>query len=186
MTRSVAVYGGSFDPPHAAHLLVATWVLRCCDVDELVFVPTAAHSLGKQAAASFEDRCAMVELLAAVVPGSRVSRVEDELPRPSRTLATLEELGRRDPDARFRLVVGADIAAETSRWHRWDAIVALAPPLWIGRAGYDAPVSTAITLPDISSTAIRGRLRAGESTEGLVPTSVRAFIDARGLYRDAT
>jgi len=185
MTRRVAVYGGSFDPPHAAHLLVASWVVGCCAIDEILFIPTRSHALGKESSSSYDDRCAMVERLARLVPGAVVSRIEDELPQPSRTLTTLEELGRRRPGDTFRLVVGSDIAAEVGRWHRWDAIVAIAPPIWVGRQGYDAPVPVPVTLPDVSSTAIREALRKRESVRGLVPDAVLALIDERGLYRSA-
>ena len=183
MTRTIAVYGGSFDPPHAAHLLVAAWVTSCADVDALVFVPTAEHSLGKSSSASFEHRLAMVERVSARVPGSNVSAIEASLPRPSRTLATLEALSREHPDASLRLVVGADIAAETSRWHRWEAIVALAPPIWIGREGHDPGVDVRITLPDISSTAIRADLRTGGDVRGILPDDVRRYIAEHELYR---
>lgn len=184
MSARVAVYGGSFDPPHVAHLFVATWVLACGEVDELLFIPTAAHSLGKSAAVSFDDRCAMVECLAARLPRASVSRIEDELPRPSRTLVTLEALRERRPDDSFRLVVGADIAAEVTRWHRWDAVVELAPPIWIGRTGHPMPSGALIALPEISSTAIRASLRAGASVRGLVPADVLALVESRGLYRE--
>lgn len=182
MNETVAVYGGSFDPPHVAHLLAATWVATCTEVDHVLIVPTFAHALGKEARASFDHRLAMCEALARDVPRCTVSDIERSLPSPSRTLHTLEALSQARPGARFRLVVGADIARDTSRWHRWDDIVAIAPPLWLGRAGYAAHEAATITFTEMSSTDIRARLSRGEPVRGLVPNAVADYIEAHALY----
>ncbi len=186
MSERIAVYGGSFDPPHAGHVLAATWITTSTDVDRLVFVPTFAHALGKSSRASYDDRLAMCERLSASLPSCSVSDVERALPTPSRTLHTLEALAKAHPNASLRLVVGADIATQTSRWFRWDDIVALAPPLWLGRGGYTRPESAPFDFPTVSSTDIRARLTRGESVSGLVPNVVRAHIRERGLYGEPT
>jgi nicotinate-nucleotide adenylyltransferase len=185
MSERVAVYGGSFDPPHVAHLLAAAWVVSAADVDRIVLVPTFAHALGKEPGADFEHRLAMCARIADVVPACTVSDVERSLPQPSRTLHTLEALRARDPESTYRLVVGADIATQTHRWHRWDAIVALAAPLWLGREGYERPVGAVLDFPRVSSTEIRARLARGEVPTGLVPNAILAYIAVHGLYRPA-
>lgn len=184
MSRTLAVYGGSFDPPHVAHLLVASWVASSTGVDEVLLVPTASHALGKRENASFEHRVAMCRLVAARIPGVHVSELERTLPRPSRTLTLLETIAADQPGVALRLVVGADIAAETARWHRWDAICALAPPLWAGRVGYPKPVPDCIDFPEVSSTDLRARLRAGWSVQGLLTDEVRAYVSEHGLYSE--
>ena len=93
----------------------------------------------------------------------------------------LKALVAEYPSHAFRLVIGADILLETDRWHAWDAIATLAPPIVFQRHGYDGGVLPAP--PDVSSTRIREKLLGGESAVPMVPQGVQAIIDARGLYR---
>lgn len=184
--RTIAVYGGSFDPPHAAHVLCAAYVLSTQPVDEVLVVPTFSHALDKNAGASFEHRYRMTELAMAGLTGARVSRIEEELGGPSRSLNTLEALATRHPDAAFRLVIGADILGETQRWHRWDRVVQLAPPIVIGRQGTATPGNAAggeLAMPAVSSTEIRRRLAEGQPVDGLLPTAVARYAREHDLYR---
>lgn len=182
MTERIAVYGGSFDPPHAGHLLAATWIVTCTSVDRLLVVPTFAHALGKAPCASFEDRVAMCEALVRELPRCAVSDLERTLPTPSRTFHTLDALRALFPEAELRLVVGADIARETGRWHRWDDVVAMAKPLWLGREGYPRPEGASLDFPKMSSTDLRARLARGEPVDGCVPNAVLEVMRARRLY----
>jgi nicotinate-nucleotide adenylyltransferase len=86
--RSVAVFGGSFNPPHVAHLLAATLVLATQDVDLLLVVPAFKHPFAKSLA-PFDERVTMCTLAMGWLPGVEVSRVEEELGGESRTLRTL-------------------------------------------------------------------------------------------------
>ena len=179
--RTIGLFGGSFNPPHVAHQMVMLYVLETCGVDELWMIPTYHHPFAKELV-DFEHRCRMCELAAAAL-GTRVhvSRIEGELARNvSRTLETIEALGERHPDARFRLVVGADILQETHKWYRWDRIEELAPPIVVGRAGLDV---RGVEMPAVSSTEIRSRLARGEPVDDLVPCGVVRYIEAQGLYR---
>lgn len=184
MSRTVALFGGSFDPPHLAHQMVCLYVLEACDVDELRMVPTYAHAFGKQMQ-PFEHRLAMCRLAANVFGGRvAVSDVERELAAgPNRTLDTLRALSAREPDVRFRLVVGADILAESHKWYGWSQILMLAPPIVLGREGYTGGDADAPALPDISSTEIRRRLAAGATAVPLVSRAVMDYIAQRDLYR---
>jgi nicotinate-nucleotide adenylyltransferase len=189
MTR-VALFGGSFNPPHVAHQLVALYVLETQDVDELWFVPTYSHPLGKQLA-SYEHRVAMCEQLLPALDGrAKVSRVEEELARrpgfvASRTLDLVQHLAAQG--LAVRLVIGSDILAETAKWYRWSDVVALAPPIVIGREGHELPSGgtvTGVTMPAISSTQIREALARGddEVLRGLLPQRVLRYIAGHGLY----
>jgi nicotinate-nucleotide adenylyltransferase len=206
MTR-VALFGGSFNPPHVAHQLVALYVLETQPVDEIWFTPAYSHVFGKELA-PYADRAAMCEL--AVRPlgaRARVCRAEEELAQlpgfqGSRTLDLIEHLIARHPGASFRLVVGTDILGETAKWHRWDEVVAAAPPIVVGRTGHPVPPGTTVTgvtMPEICSTEIRAALaalspdlraalRAGELPAGaqglasLLPASVLRYIAERDLY----
>ncbi len=182
---TVALFGGSFNPPHVAHQLVALYVLETQPVDELWFVPVYEHVFGKDLAA-YEERVRMCEM--AVAPlGSRVrvDRTEEVLARApgfagSRTLDLVEHLTRTHPDTSFRLVVGSDILGEIDKWHRWDDVVALAPLIVIGRAGHlpEGSIATGVTMPEVSSTLVRQLARSGDYARlaSLVPSSVMRYI----------
>jgi nicotinate-nucleotide adenylyltransferase len=178
----VALFGGSFNPPHVAHQMAMLLLLETEPVDEVWMVPTFRHAFGKDLA-RFEDRVEMCRRAAGPL-GQRVqvSEVERELGEatgaPSRSYDTVVELRRRHPGASFRLVVGADILAERDAWHRWDDLVALAPLIVLGRGSEEG-----VALPPVSSTAVRERLAAGQSAVPLVPRSVMDYIAERGLYR---
>jgi nicotinate-nucleotide adenylyltransferase len=189
MTR-VALFGGSFNPPHVAHQLVGLYVLETQPVDELWFVPTYAHPFGKHLVA-YEHRIAMCELATAPLgPRACTSRAEAELAgRPgfvaSRTFDLIDHLAAQGH--RLRLVVGADILGDAAKWYRWDDVVARAPLIVVGRTGYPLPpgsVASPISMPEISATAIRDLLAQGASdVTGLVPRDVLRYIAEHSLYQ---
>ncbi len=184
----VGVYGGSFNPPHVAHVLGAAYVLSCTEVSELLIVPVCHHAFSKDLA-PFEDRVAMAELALGWLPGVRVSGIEAELPRPSYSLNTLTELARRHPDWQLRFVIGSDVLHERDKWHDFEGIAKLAPLLVLGRAGFEHPEAPAAILPDVSSTRIRELLGQPSSPSRdaelsrFVPRRVLDYVEAHGLYR---
>ncbi len=192
MSRNVAVFGGSFNPPHAAHLLAAVFVLACHRIDRVLVVPAFQHPFAK-ALAPFDDRVTMCTLAMGWLPGVEVSRIEEDLGGESKTLHTLQRLRELHPDWRLRLVMGADLIAESSKWYRFDEVRKLAPPLILGRAGVAAAESEdgqgmrapPPVLPPISSTHVRARIAAEAWDElgELVPRAVLDHVRARGLYR---
>ncbi|MGZ3439562.1 MAG: nicotinate (nicotinamide) nucleotide adenylyltransferase [Polyangia bacterium] len=176
----VAIYGGSFNPPHVAHQMALAYVLATAHVDEVWMVPTFKHPFDKQLA-SFSDRAMMCELAASPFKAVRVSRVEEELGGESFTLRTMRALMERHGDHRFSLVIGSDLLAERERWHGWPELKELVPFIVIGREG--SPSVGGITLPQVSSTIVRQRLATGEPVDALVASAVVDYIRARGLYR---
>jgi nicotinate-nucleotide adenylyltransferase len=185
MPRSVALLGGSFNPPHVAHLMAAYWALATQDVSEVWLLPTWRHAFGK-VLAPFEDRLRMCELAARHVRGVGVCGAEAELrddPLAGRTARTLEHLLAKHPDHRFTLLVGADILPDTDKWYRWDRVQELARVVVVGREGWP-PVPGAPTLPRVSSTEVRARIARGEDVSGLVPRKVLEYVAAHGMYRD--
>lgn len=185
MTPRVAVFGGSFNPPHVGHVMAATYVLSVCEVDAMMVVPVYRHVFGKELA-SFEDRLAMCRMAMAWIPGVEISDVEERLGGDSRTLNTIEALLAERPDRALRLVIGADVLPDLPKWHRFDRIAELAPPIVLGRAGYDHVEAPVAVLPRVSSTELRDLARAGRLDEAraLVPTAVRRYIIDHGLYRE--
>jgi nicotinate-nucleotide adenylyltransferase len=188
----VALFGGSFNPPHVAHQLVALYVLETCAVDELWFVPTCVHPFHK-ALAPYEDRIAMCTLaVRALGSRAKVSRAEEDLEtKPgfvsSRTLELVELLRELHPEHHFRLVIGGDILAETHKWYRWDDLAALAPPIVVGRSGFAGAADateTGVVMPEISATHARALVAAGDPrAASLLPSAVLRYIAARGLYK---
>lgn len=176
----VAVYGGSFNPPHVAHQMALAYVLATAHVDEVWMVPTFKHPFDKQLVA-FSDRIKMCELAASPFKAVRVSRVEEELGGDSYTLRTMKALKERHPDHRFSLVIGADLVAERERWHGWPELKELVPFIVVGRQG--SPEAGGIALPAVSSTIVRRRIREGEPVDALVAADVLDYVRARGLYR---
>ncbi len=185
-TEVVGVFGGSFNPPHVGHVLAAAYALAVHAIDRVLVVPVYHHPFRKELA-PFQHRVAMAELAMAELAGVAVSAIERELDGEGRTLHTLEALAAREPGWRMRLIVGADVLADRDKWHRFERVEALAPLIVLGRAGFREREAPAPLLPEVSSTAIRAALAAGERARivELVPKRVLAYIEAHGLYRAA-
>jgi nicotinate-nucleotide adenylyltransferase len=179
----VAVFGGSFNPPHLGHVLVCSFVLATEELDRVLVVPAYQHPFAKPLA-PFDDRVAMCELAMATLRGVEVSRVEEELGGESRTLRTLQHLSARHPDWELHLVIGADVLVEAPRWFGFDEIARLAPPIVVGRAGLPAPKPGAVLVPDVSSTQVRAAIAGGawDEVAQLVPRRVLEYARAKGLY----
>jgi nicotinate-nucleotide adenylyltransferase len=193
----VALFGGSFNPPHVAHQLTALYVLETHAVDQLWLVPTFQHPFGKVLEA-FEHRFRMCELaVAALGPRVSVSDVEARLAGPNRTLLTVRKLIDEHPRVSFSLVIGSDLVAETETWYGSAELLRLVPLIVVGRGGHASTSSSSssaaadgtatrapltLAMPAVSSTEIRAALRAGRDVGGWVPKSVLDYIAPRGLY----
>ena len=129
----VALFGGSFNPPHVAHQLVALYVIETAPVDELWFVPTFLHPFDKPLE-PFGDRFHMCELAAAALgPRVRVSDIEAQMGGKSRTLRTVRGLMSQHPALAFSLVIGSDLVTETESWYGGDELRRLIPFIVVGR-----------------------------------------------------
>ena len=182
----VAVFGGSFNPPHVAHALAVVYALSVAPVDEVLIVPVYQHPFAKELA-PFESRLAMCDAAMGWIPRTTISTVERELGGESLTLRTLTRLRDDHPGWRMRLLVGADVLADLPKWHRFDKIAEIAPPIVLGRAGVTAESAPVPVLPRVSSTEVREALGRGEieAVRPLLPASVLAYIEDHGLYRAA-
>lgn len=185
---NVALFGGSFDPPHVGHVFAATYALSILDVEEVLVVPVFAHPFEKELA-PFVHRFEMAKRAFAPVAHASVSNVEETLGAPSLTIRTLEHLRAEHPDWRIHLVVGSDVLSEASKWVAWDQIERYARLVVLGRESAPHPDAPKAVLPDISSTRIRGLLRrrdgdsaGAEELARSVPRRVLEYIDAHGLY----
>jgi nicotinate-nucleotide adenylyltransferase len=184
-SREVAILGGSFNPPHVAHLMAAYWALATQGVAEVWLLPSFRHPFGKSLA-PYADRVRMCELAATPLRGVHVCTAEQELaddPQVGKTVRTLEYLAAKHPTLRFGLIVGTDILGETDKWYRWDRVKELARIIVVGRQGHPSGAGQNPSLPPISSTEVRERLRKGEDVSAWVPAKVLRYIAEHGLYR---
>jgi nicotinate-nucleotide adenylyltransferase len=179
----VAIFGGSFNPPHLAHQMAALYVLETAAIDELWIVPAFQHPFGKTLA-PFAHRLEMCELAAAALgPRVKVSAVERDLGVESRTLRTVRRLQQDFPGHAFSLVIGADLLAELPAWQESAELQRSVPLLVVGRAGFEKGEGR-LALPRVSSTEVRAAVAAGQPVDGLVPRAVLDYIRAHDLYRE--
>ncbi len=174
MPPAIALFGGSFDPPHLGHLRLARAALDSAGIGAVWLLPITAHPAGKKLA-PFPHRLAMCRLMARDLgPAASVLEADREAGARGRSLPLVDYLAARHPGWQFRLLLGGDAAALAPRWPGWARIAALAPPLVFARFDADMP---------LSSTESRRRVAAGESTESLLQADVRAHLDLHALYR---
>lgn len=188
LTARTAIFGGTFDPIHDAHLAVARAALRQFSLERVLFIP-AANPPHKTVTdmASFEDRARMVELACVDDPRLEVSRIEQNA-NPSYSIDTIERLLAAGSGP-LAFLIGADAFADIRTWRRWEDIVRLVEFIVVTRPGanYDAPPTSRVhelsglDLP-ISSSEIRDGIARGEQNLPL-PESVLRYIRARRLYQ---
>jgi nicotinate-nucleotide adenylyltransferase len=185
---TVALFGGSFNPPHVGHVLAVAYALSVGLVDRVLVVPVFEHALGKRLA-PFAHRLEMSRRAFGWLPGVEVSSIEERLGAPSRTLRTVVALETEHPEWQLRLLVGSDITREIEKWHAFDEIERRAPPLVLPRAGASTAAGASALLPEVSSTSVRQlleRAARGEAVSAelgaLVPKAVLDHIAEHALY----
>lgn len=189
------ILGGTFNPPHLAHLIVAGEVAGALALDEVVLIPTSTHAFKGELAAGPLDRARMAELAVAGDPRLSADRIEVQRGGTSYTVDTLEALREREPGTRWHLILGRDLLDELGKWKDVGRLADLADVVVVTR-GLPAPERPAPRLPfggectfvpvpalEISSTAIRRRVAEGKSIRYWVVPAVEAYIAENGLYR---
>ena len=186
---AIGLFGGSFDPIHHGHLIVAQAVVEALGLEQLRFVPAREQPFKVgQHLASAEIRARMVALAISGEPRFGLERAELDRMGPSYTVDTLRVLRQREPAKRFALLLGADAARDLPKWREPEALAGLADLVVFARAGASVPELPwpvrAVTVPgiEISATDIRGRVRQGRSIRYLVPDPVAEAIRSEGLY----
>ena len=201
---TLGVLGGTFDPIHHGHVAAAEAAQRALDLDAVMLVPSHIPPHRQDpVGASGEQRFAMAQLAAAGRPGWTASRIEVDRQGPSYTYDTLAEIGKQRASTQIHFILGADAFAEIATWSRYPAVLDLAHFVVVSRPGITldslharvpsafSPRPSAKTrvilveaaTPDVSSTDIRRRARAGDSLTTLVPDAVADYIHAHRLYR---
>jgi nicotinate-nucleotide adenylyltransferase len=187
----IGVFGGSFDPVHHGHLIVAQVAVEALGLDSMRFVPAREQPFKRgRHRSTAEHRAAMLSLAIAGSPAFALERSELERPAPSYTVDTLEDLRRGHPAIELVLLLGADAAAELSAWHQAERIPQLARVIVFARPGSTVPDSPAISqvieVPaiDISATEIRRRVHQRRPIRYWVPDEVAEYIVRHQLYLD--
>jgi nicotinate-nucleotide adenylyltransferase len=184
----IALLGGTFDPPHNAHLEACRYLLEQEDFDRVWLMPTYKHAFGKQTAA-FHHRVAMCALLSQPFRGRvLVSEVERNLAGAgvNRTIDTVSYLKAHHPHEEFTFIIGSDNLDLLSEWKDIERLKKEIEFLVLRRPGFeDQPGWTfsKITLSDISSTRIREAVSKGKPVTDLVPDPVREYIEENSLYQ---
>jgi nicotinate-nucleotide adenylyltransferase len=187
----LGLFGGTFDPPHLGHLIVAQDVAEALELNQLLFVPAGLppHKQDRLLTPA-PLRLEMVRALVAGNDTFGVSEVELGRAGPSYTVDTLRHFRHLHPQAEVFFVMGVDQAASFQEWHEPEEVAALAHLVVLSREGAESPegnfMSTPVTRVDISSSAIRARVGMGRPIRQLVPESVRQIIESNRLYRAAS
>ena len=191
----LGVLGGSFDPIHLGHLLVADDVRRQLKLDRVMFVPTLQppHRIGPLA--SFRHRIAMARLALESQSHLELCTIEERLPIPSYTVETLRAFRRRYRTAAIYFILGSDQYREMATWHEPLVVARLARLAVMSRPGIPRPalypghpgrrVAFVEVIPvSIAARVIRGRLAKGESVQYMLPTRVSDYIRRHRLYSE--
>ncbi len=197
--QRLGIMGGTFDPIHYGHLLMAEEARIAFALDRVLFVPNGRPAHKKvYTVSSPEDRYAMTLLATASNPDFSCSRLELDRPGPSYTIDTLRAVRQRHPDLdALYFITGADAVLEILTWHEYDQLAQECRFIAVTRPGFvlerlaeiadKAFLDRVSFLPipglEISSTDLRRRVREGRSLKYLTPEPVEAYIRQQGLYR---
>lgn len=200
----IGVFGGSFDPVHYGHLLMAEQCREQAKLDQVLFLPSAISPFKVDGpAASDKDRLEMLGLALAGHTPFKVLPLEIERGGVSYTVETVEALARQNPDSELYLLIGADTLTGFPDWKEPATLCSLAVPLIVNRPGSE-PIDLEILAPfapaermeqirqhtlqtvqiDISSSDIRLRTRQSRSVRYMLPRAVEKYIETKKLYQD--
>ncbi len=185
--RKIGIYGGTFDPIHQAHLILAREALEQLGLEKVIFVPAAISPFKQMPMASAHDRLSMLQAAVGDEKGFAIDDCELRRPPPSYAVDTVVEMQRKTPKVEICYLIGEDNVATLSKWHRFGELNKLVEFVVLDRTGtqsvHDYPIIHRKI--DISATNIRKRVASGQSIRYLVPTAVEEIIRQGKLYREA-
>lgn len=193
MTERIAVFGGTFDPVHNAHVELARTALATLRLDQVLWLPAGQPYQKSRQVSAAVHRVAMTRLAIAGEPRFALDRREVDRAGPSYTLDSVRELQAERPDAQWFLLIGQDQYAGLHTWRDWPELLGRVVLAVANRPGVALPIDAEVLrhvhqpvpLPmlDISATDIRARVAAGRPIDDLVPPAVARYIDQHALYR---
>lgn len=191
MTKVIGIFGGSFNPAHNGHIMLAQYLAQHSHLDEVWLTLSPQNPL-KISNSLLDDnhRLAMLNLAIESYPLLKVCDIELEMPRPSYTINTLDELSRRYPDYRFNVVIGGDNWNIIDRWkdyqriiNEYGVVIYPRPGYELSSTNYSNVVVVDAPLADISSTEIREAFANGKEARHLIPQKVAEYIIKHDLYK---
>ena len=187
-----AIFGGSFDPIHTGHAMVANYVAQSGIVDEVWLMPGRINPLkAGTAPASDAHRLAMCRLVAEDCAETNVCDAEMSLPAPSYTVNTMRHLVAQYPDRRFSLLIGSDNWLCFDQWHEHDWLLSNFEIIVYPRPGYNidpqsmpagVTILQAAPMALISSTFVRDGFAAGRNMNFFIPAKVLNYINKHQIY----
>ncbi|AXF54658.1 nicotinate-nucleotide adenylyltransferase [Salicibibacter kimchii] len=190
MGRKIGILGGTFDPPHLAHLMIAQEAMDACTLNEVWFIPTSIppHKQNEDMA-SVNDRVEMTRLAISNRSSFRLCTIELDRKGPSYTLDTINILKRAYANDEFYFIIGSDMAVSLHTWNGIEELKKLVTFIVTTRPDYgvDSPFEEAfikVHVPEmeLSSSDIRERVKNNESIRYLVPEVVRTYVEENRLY----
>ena len=187
MTK-VGILGGTFDPPHYGHLLIANEVLSELNLDEIWFMPNQEPPHKKKSdSVENTDRLQMLELSIEGNSAFKIEKIELERSGPSFTVDTMKILNEQFPNHQFYFIIGADMIEYLPKWHKIDELMELVQFVGVQRPEYSSETDYPIHYVDIpafevSSSMIRERVNQGMTVRYLLPDRVIDFIREKQLY----
>jgi nicotinate-nucleotide adenylyltransferase len=186
--KKVGIYGGTFDPIHHGHLILARQACEELGLDQLIFVPAAVSPFKNPAFASGEQRLSMVQAATEGQEDFLADDCELKRPPPSYSFETVLQIRERDPNAELFWLIGADNVSGLNKWHRIDELKKLVQFVVLDRGCGEKNARQFRVVQrniDISATEIRKRVASGRSIRYLVPKAVEEIIRREKLYRES-
>jgi len=188
--RRIGILGGTFNPPHLGHLVIADQVATQLGLDRVLFMPDAEPPhVDRKLTIPAKDRVAMVKSAIADNPRFDLELTEVERGGRSYTYDTMIQLTRAHPENQYYFIIGGDMVAYLPKWYRIDELLKLVQFVGVCRQGFSHQSPYPVLWVDvpqigISSTMVRDQVRRGQSVRYLVPTMVDLYIKEHLLYRD--
>ncbi len=193
----IGIFGGAFNPVHNGHIQLAAAVNAALSLDKMLVIPTKESPHKATKLADFESRAELCRLAFAEIPNVEISEIEREFNGKSYTINTVYALKKVFGNAEFFLIMGGDMLFYLPKWYKYEELLRECKIVAAARhegeyqellkfaKQYGDRVSV-LNAPviDVSSTEIRGKIRQGKDINGLVPQSVRRFIELNGLYKE--
>lgn len=185
--RKVGILGGTFNPPHLGHLIMANEAYHSVDLDEVRFMPNFIAPHKEVDGADAKQRMEMTRLAIEGYPMFRIEDFEIRQGGVSFTYDTMVRLTELEPDAEFYFIIGGDSVEGLPTWHRIDELAEVVRFIGISRPGFENTTPYPVLMLDspevlLSSTMLRERVAGGRTISFLVPEKVEAFIREEGLY----
>lgn len=185
--KHVGILGGTFDPPHLGHLLIAEEVKDTLELTEIWFIPSYEPPHKRKANTSAQERMEMLQKAVASNDSFKISTIEIDRLGKSYTFDTMDMLVTTHPDITFYFIIGADMVAYLPKWYRIKDLLQIVDFVGVGRNGYNLETDYSIRtlmipMIDISSSLIRDRINKKRSIKYLLPEDVESYIKGKRLY----